>query len=77
MLEVYTLWEEVNTLWHGCIRHCREKTLAHMRESPQQAKTLGKIKRKTSSILETRIEIQSQQGVTRTHEGKTLAETED
>lgn len=48
-----------------------------MRESPQQAKTLGKTEGKTLYVLETRIEIQSQQGVTRTGEGKTLAETED
>ncbi len=48
-----------------------------MRESPQEVKTLGKAKEKTPGVLETRIEIQSQQGVTRTHEGKTLAGTED
>jgi hypothetical protein len=48
-----------------------------MRKRPHGVKTLGKTKGKTPSILETRIEIQSQQGVTRTGEEKTLAGTED
>ena len=67
----------VNTLVHGYIPSYREKTLAHVRQSPQGVKTPGPPEGKTPGVLESPIETGSQQGVTRTPEGKTLAGTED
>ena len=53
----------VNTLVHGYIPSYREKTLAHVRQSPQGVKTPGPPEGKTPGVLESPIETGSQQGL--------------